>query len=115
MYKQGLPECSMLSGFIVWKSFDWGVFFYTKSRVIVDDVILADNTNSINGHIWSPAALSHVTADKYFHVKHSIIIGRTSSWDCAVDSVAPVSSVVNTQHRAIKTPTGNEHHIFTRI
>ena len=106
MYKQGLPTCSKISGFLIWKNYDWGLFFYTRSRIIVSDTVFADNTNSINGHVWSPHALSHGTADKFVHIQDSTFIGRTSSWDCTIDSIAPVTAVISGKQRAKKTPTG---------
>jgi hypothetical protein len=107
MYKQGVPRCAKISGFTVWKNFDWGLFFYTKSRVIVSDTVFADNTNSINPHVYAPPALTHVTADKFVHVLNTTFIGRTASWDCVVDKVAPKGSVVNAQQRAKKSPSGS--------
>lgn len=106
MYSQGYPRCAKISGFLVWKNYDWGLFFYTKSRIIITDSVFAENTNSINPHVFAPAALSHVTADKFVHVLNTTFIGRTASWDCAVDKVAPKTSVVNTKQRAKRTPSG---------
>jgi hypothetical protein len=107
MYKQGVPRCAEISGFTVWKNFDWGLFFYTKSRVIVSNCVFADNTNSINPHVYQPPALSHVTADKFVHVRNTTFIGRTASWDCVTDKVAPKGSVVNSIQRAKKSPSGS--------
>lgn len=106
MYHQGLPKCSKISDFLIWKNYDWGLFFFTKSRVIVSHCTFADNTNSMNGHVWAPRSLTHETADKFVHVQDSTFIGRTSSWDCTVDSVAPAATVVNSHHRAFKSPSG---------
>lgn len=106
MYKQGVSRCARISGFTVWKNFDWGLFFYTKSRVIVSHSVFADNTNSINPHVYSPHALSHATADKFVHVVNTTLIGRTASWDCVVDKLPPKGSVVNTLQRAKKSPSG---------
>lgn len=106
LYKQGVPRCAKISSFLVWKNYDWGLFFYTKSRVIVSDTTFADNTNSINPHVFAPPALSHVTADKFVHVLNTTFIGRTANWDCVIDKVPPKGSVVNEQQRAKKSPSG---------
>ena len=74
--------------------------------MIVSDSVFADNTNSINPHVYAPPALSHVTADKFVHVLNTTFIGRTASWDCVIDKVAPKGSVVNKQQRAKKAPGG---------
>ena len=96
----------MISGFLAWKNYDWGLFFFTKSRMIIQDNVFADNTNSINGMVYSPPALTHVTSDKFVHIKDTVFIGRTASWDCTIDAIAPATTVVNDFQRAFKTRSG---------
>lgn len=107
LYKQGIPNCAMVSGFVTWKNYDWGLFFFTKSRMVVQDNVFADNVNSINGVVYKPTALSHLTSDKFVHIKDTVIIGRTAGWDCTIDEVAPATTVVNSFQRAFRTRTGN--------
>ncbi len=112
-YGQGIPGCAMISGFLAWKNYDWGLFFFTKSRMIIQDNVFADNTNSINGMVYHPPALTHITSDKFVHIKDTVFIGRTASWDCTIDAVAPVTAVVNDFQRAFKTRSGTvDYHQF---
>ena len=102
----------MVSGFLVWKIYDWGLFFFTKSRVLIRDNVFADNVNSINGMVYDPHALSHKTSDKFVSIQDTVMIGRTASWDCAIDAVEPVTAIVNEKQRAFRTPTGKLYCYF---
>lgn len=42
-YTDGLPGCLKISNFVVWKSWDFGVFGYPDSRVVVQNTVVADN------------------------------------------------------------------------
>lgn len=42
-YHDGLPGCLKISNFVVWKSWDFGVFGYPMSRVIVQNTVVVDN------------------------------------------------------------------------
>ena len=96
----------MISGFLAWKNYDWGLFTFTKSRLIIQDNVFADNVNSINAVVYHPPALTHKTSDKFVHIRDTVIIGRSSSWDCTVDAVEPVTAVVNDFQRAFRTRSG---------
>lgn len=42
-YSDGLPECLKIANFVVWKSWDFGVFGFPTSRVILQDTVVVDN------------------------------------------------------------------------
>lgn len=42
-FHDGLPDCLKIANFILWKSWDFGVFGYPASRVIIQDTVVADN------------------------------------------------------------------------
>ena len=42
-YSDGLPGCLKIANFVLWKSWDFGVFGYPESRVIVQNTVFADN------------------------------------------------------------------------
>lgn len=88
-YEEGLPFCAMLSGFLIWKNYDYGIFTYCQPSVIVDHVIAVDNTVGMFPNVWGPPALSHLTADKYFILRHSLIVGTSPNHDCGEDSIIP--------------------------
>lgn len=88
-YVEGLPGCAMLYGFLIWKNYDYGIFTYCESSVVVDHVIAVDNTVGMFPNVWGPPAKSHRTADKYFILRHSLIVGTSPNYDCAEDSIIP--------------------------
>ena len=86
-YKEGFRECSMIAGYLTWKNLDYGVFIYPQSSVIVDHVIAVDNTVGLLPNVWGPHALTHKTANKYFILRNSLIVGTSPNYDCADDFV----------------------------
>ncbi|KAG7251316.1 hypothetical protein CRUP_021887, partial [Coryphaenoides rupestris] len=69
MNKDGLPGCSLIRGFTVWKSYDYGIYFQTPSNVIVAEVTLADNGLGLMPLVYWPPSLSHAYADKTIQVR----------------------------------------------
>lgn len=106
-YFEGISGCSMISGYLTWGNLDYGIFIYPKPSVIVDSVIVVDNTVGIFPNIWSPKALSHVTENKFFTLRHSLIVGTSPSYDCADDSIVPYARIPFQGLGAKKAPGGN--------
>lgn len=52
-YHDGLPGCLKISNFVIWKNWDYGVFGFPKSRVIVQDTVVADSYIGNEIHIFS--------------------------------------------------------------
>uniref|UniRef100_A0A8C5AWE7 PKHD1 like 1, tandem duplicate 1 n=1 Tax=Gadus morhua TaxID=8049 RepID=A0A8C5AWE7_GADMO len=69
MNKDGLPRCSLIRRFTVWKSYDYGIYFQTASNVIVAGVTLADNGLGLMPLVYSPPSLPHLYADKTIRVR----------------------------------------------
>lgn len=42
-YNDGYPGCAKVANFLSWKNWDYGIFGYPRSRVMVRDCKLADN------------------------------------------------------------------------
>ena len=42
-YHDGLPGCLKIANFVIWKNWDFGIFGFPSSRVIVQDTIVADS------------------------------------------------------------------------
>lgn len=55
-YDDGLPGCLKIANFVIWKNWDYGVFGFPKSRVIVQDTVVADSYigNEIHNYALSP-------------------------------------------------------------
>lgn len=105
-YEDGQADCSLISGFLTWKNLDYGIWFWPESRVIISNVIVADNTVGIMPEIAGPAALSHLTANKFVQLTNSLIVGSSSSYDCVEDPKLPVNSLPFPDSRALKAQGG---------
>ncbi|KAM3595703.1 uncharacterized protein V6R79_001361 [Siganus canaliculatus] len=81
--KDGLPGCSLIQDFFIWRSFDHGIYFQTIVDVIVANVTLVDNGLGIMPLIFAPPALSHTYADKTVHVQNALIVGSSPNFNCS--------------------------------
>ncbi|CAF94000.1 unnamed protein product, partial [Tetraodon nigroviridis] len=82
MNKDGLPGCSQIRGFFIWKSFDHGIYFQTIMRIVVSNVTLVDNGLGIMPFIYAPPSLSHAFADKPVHIQNALIVGSSPNFNC---------------------------------
>uniref|UniRef100_A0A8C5F806 PKHD1 like 1, tandem duplicate 1 n=1 Tax=Gadus morhua TaxID=8049 RepID=A0A8C5F806_GADMO len=83
MNKDGLPRCSLIRRFTVWKSYDYGIYFQTASNVIVAGVTLADNGLGLMPLVYSPPSLPHLYADKTIRVRDSLVVGTSPGFNCS--------------------------------
>ncbi|XP_056273684.1 fibrocystin-L-like [Pseudoliparis swirei] len=81
--KDGLPGCSLVQGFFVWRSFDYGVYFQVVMSVIVSNVTLVDNGMGVMPLIFAPPSLSHSYADKTVDVQNALIVGSSPNFNCS--------------------------------
>ncbi|XP_025757857.1 PKHD1 like 1, tandem duplicate 1 isoform X2 [Oreochromis niloticus] len=79
----GLPGCSHIQGFFVWRSFDYGIYFQTIVNVMVSNVTLVDNGMGIMPMIYGPPSLSHEFANKTVLIQNSLIVGSSPSFNCS--------------------------------
>ncbi|KAM7384668.1 hypothetical protein PAMA_011835 [Pampus argenteus] len=80
--KDGLAGCSLIQGFFVWRSFDYGIYFQTITEVVVSDVTLVDNGMGIMSLVFAPPSVSHAFADKEVHIQNALIVGSSPSFNC---------------------------------
>ncbi|XP_035847175.1 fibrocystin-L-like [Sander lucioperca] len=99
--KDGLPGCSLIQGFFVWRSFDYGIYFQTIMNVIVSNVTLVDNGMGIMPLIFAPPSLSHAYADKTAHIQNALIVGSSPSFNCSATLPrSDFNMVISNGHRA---------------
>lgn len=107
-YREGISDCTMIRGFKVWKNLDYGVYSYPRFSVIVDNLIAVDNTVGVLPYVWSPKAILHQTANKFFILRNSLIVGTSPNYDCADDDIVPYArDPYKGQYGAKKAPGGN--------
>ncbi|XP_061682368.1 PKHD1 like 1, tandem duplicate 1 [Syngnathoides biaculeatus] len=83
MNGDGLPGCSLIRRFFVWRNFDYGIYFQTHMSVRVANVTLVDNGMGIMPMIYAPPSLSHQYADKKIRVENAVLVGRSPHLNCS--------------------------------
>nr|XP_019964621.1 PREDICTED: fibrocystin-L-like [Paralichthys olivaceus] len=99
--KDGLPGCSFIQGFFIWRSYDYAIYFQTIMNVVISNVTLVDNGMGIMPLIFAPPSVSHVYADKMAQVQNALIVGSSPNFNCS--DTLPISdyNIANSEsHRA---------------
>eukprot|EP00794_Sanderia_malayensis_P001202 gene1202-575_t len=113
-YDGHLPVCSRISNFFSWKNYDYGIFAWPTSSIIVSLCTFADNTDNLFLNVAKPPSLSHRRIDKFIEVRDSLVIGVSPSYDCVSDNNQPYPATM-LGSRGRKSPTacgGKETTIF---
>ncbi|KAK2830693.1 hypothetical protein Q5P01_018624 [Channa striata] len=97
----GLPGCSLIQDFFVWKSYDYGIYFQTMMNVIISNVTLVDNGMGIMPLIFAPPSVSHAFADKTAQIQNALIVGSSPNFNCSDTlSNSDYNIAVTAGHRA---------------
>uniref|UniRef100_A0A673FZ74 Fibrocystin-L-like n=1 Tax=Sinocyclocheilus rhinocerous TaxID=307959 RepID=A0A673FZ74_9TELE len=107
MNKEGLPGCSQIQGFTVWRSFDFGIYVQVSMNVLISNVSLIDNGMGIMSLIYSPPSLSHAYSSKTVHVQDALIVGSSPNFNC-FDRLSTTMTYVDLSrsHKAPRPPNG---------
>ncbi|XP_050924319.1 LOW QUALITY PROTEIN: PKHD1 like 1, tandem duplicate 1 [Lates calcarifer] len=107
MNKDGLPGCSFIQGFFIWRSFDYGIYFQTIMNVMISNVTLVDNGMGVMPLIYGPPSVSHAFADKTVHIQNALIVGSSPNFNCSDTLPTSDFNIINTEtHRAPRPPQG---------
>ena len=79
--------CVSISGFTVFKSVNWGIYYQNEPSVIIDSNILVDNQVSVLSFVLYPNMIQHILSGKTTQISNTIFVGRSSSFDCLNDVV----------------------------
>ncbi|KAF7655004.1 hypothetical protein LDENG_00062160 [Lucifuga dentata] len=105
--EDGMPGCTLIQGFNIWRSYDYGIYFQTSSSVIVDNVTLVDNGMGIMPIIYLPPSLTHVYANKFVQITNAFIVGSSPNFNCSDGLPTTDFNVINTNpNRASRPPNG---------
>jgi hypothetical protein len=78
-------ECVRVSGFNIFKSFYWGIYYNNKGSLLVDSNILGDNQVNVWSFVINPSSLDHISANKKVEIKNNVIVGQSPSFNCTTD------------------------------
>uniref|UniRef100_A0A8D3DR72 PKHD1 like 1, tandem duplicate 2 n=1 Tax=Scophthalmus maximus TaxID=52904 RepID=A0A8D3DR72_SCOMX len=105
--RDGLPGCSLIQGFFVWRNFDYGIYFQTIMDVVISNVTLVDNGMGVMPLIFAPASVSHMYADKKAQIQNALIVGSSPNFNCSDTLPSSDYNVVNSaSHRGPRPLNG---------
>ncbi|XP_028646739.2 fibrocystin-L-like [Erpetoichthys calabaricus] len=79
----GLPDCTFIQGFTVWKCWDYGIYFQTSMSVQISNVTLADNGMGIMPMSYTPPSVSHQYSNKTIQIENSLFVGSSPDFNCS--------------------------------
>lgn len=91
--------CMEMSEFTVYKSQYFGIYYQASGAFTADSNTLVDNQINVFSIIFSPSASSHIATDKKVNIKNSLIVGKSSLYDCAEikpNNLSDANSLFNT-------------------
>ncbi|XP_053190049.1 fibrocystin-L-like [Scomber japonicus] len=107
MNKDGLAGCSLIQGFFIWRSLDFGIYFQVIINVVISNVTLVDNGMGVMSIMYAPPAVSHVYADKKVHIQNALIVGSSPNFNCADTlSDSHFNMAITNGHRAPRPLNG---------
>ena len=77
--------CAKFTGFAMSKCAYFGIYYNNKASLVVDDVCISDSAVGIFPMIIGPSATSHQYDDKTALISNSLIVGKSSAYDCSTD------------------------------
>ncbi|XP_053919594.1 fibrocystin [Cuculus canorus] len=95
----GFQTCTRITGFLSYKNYDYGVMFHLGSSVVMDNVVLVDNTVGLMPVVHCLYAKQCHTGKRFIEVRNSIIVATSSTFDCIRDRIKPRSADLTARDR----------------
>uniref|UniRef100_A0A663ML20 PKHD1 ciliary IPT domain containing fibrocystin/polyductin n=1 Tax=Athene cunicularia TaxID=194338 RepID=A0A663ML20_ATHCN len=102
----GFQTCTRITGFLSYKNYDYGVMFHLGSSVIVDNVVLVDNTVGLMPVVHCLYAKQCHTGKRFIELRNSVIVATSSTFDCIRDRIKPHSADLTAKDRPPRYPLG---------
>ena len=77
--------CVSLSYFTIFKCSHYGIYYQNPPSAIADSNVLVDNQVNVYLKVIEPSPLLHEVVNKRETVSNSIIVGRSTTFDCNYD------------------------------
>ncbi|XP_054677398.1 fibrocystin isoform X7 [Grus americana] len=100
----GFQTCTRITGFLSYKNYDYGVMFHLGSSVVVDNVVLVDNTVGLMPVVYCLYAKQCHTGKRFIELRNSIIVATSSTFDCIRDRIKPHSADLTAKDRPPYSP-----------
>ncbi|NXE82096.1 PKHD1 protein, partial [Cochlearius cochlearius] len=95
----GFQTCTRITGFLSYKNYDYGVMFHLGSSVIMDNVVLVDNTVGLMPVVYCLYAKQCHTGKRFIELRNSVIVATSSTFDCIRDRIKPHSADLTAKDR----------------
>ncbi|KAM6083161.1 fibrocystin [Chlamydotis macqueenii] len=95
----GLETCTRITGFLSYKNYDYGIMLHLGSSVIIDNVVLVDNTVGLMPVVYCLYAEQCHTAKRFIELRNSVIVATSSTFDCIRDRIRPLSADLTAKDR----------------
>ncbi|KAL3886654.1 hypothetical protein ACJMK2_026634, partial [Sinanodonta woodiana] len=88
-------SCTRLANFTLWKNHDYGLYYNNYPSTKLTDNVVIENGVNIFSMVVGPSSLKHQYENKFAHVANTLIVGRTSSFDCSYNGLLSPSVEMN--------------------
>uniref|UniRef100_A0A8B9BGR9 PKHD1 ciliary IPT domain containing fibrocystin/polyductin n=1 Tax=Anser brachyrhynchus TaxID=132585 RepID=A0A8B9BGR9_9AVES len=95
----GFPTCTRITGFLSYKNYDYGMMFHLGSSVIMDNVVLVDNTVGLMPVLYCLYAKQCHTGKRFLELRDSLIVATSSTFDCISDRIKPQAADLTSRDR----------------
>ncbi|XP_056344169.1 fibrocystin [Oenanthe melanoleuca] len=113
LYQQdGFQTCTRITGFLSYKNYDYGLMLHLGGSIIVENVLLVDNTVGLLAVLHCAYAEPCYVGKKFIELKNSVIVATSSTFDCLRDRIKPLSAAPTAQDRPPRFPLRGRVGIF---
>ena len=99
----------MLSGYINWKNWDYGIYYNNRYSVKLTNVVSADNGADILAIVYGSSSVAHICDQKTVEITNSIFIGSSSTMDWPKVNFPKGTYIDHSRHcRALTGPGGEK-------
>uniref|UniRef100_A0A8C3MZI7 Uncharacterized protein n=1 Tax=Geospiza parvula TaxID=87175 RepID=A0A8C3MZI7_GEOPR len=102
--EDGFQTCTRITGFLSYKNYDYGVMLHLGGSIIVENVVLVDNTVGLLAMVHCAYPEQCYTGKKFIELKNSVIVATSSTFDCLRDRIQPHSADPTAQDRPPRYP-----------
>ncbi|KAG8441692.1 hypothetical protein GDO86_010757 [Hymenochirus boettgeri] len=107
MNQDGLPGCSLIRRFKLWKCFDYGIYVQSTESVKITESVFVDNGMGIFTIVYTPAATSHQTSDKTATISNSLFVGSSPDFNCSDTLTNSDANIrISAEHRSTRPIKG---------
>ncbi|XP_014113099.1 PREDICTED: fibrocystin [Pseudopodoces humilis] len=102
--EDGFQTCTRITGFLSYKNYDYGVMLHLGGSIMLENVVLVDNTVGLLAVVHCAYAEQCYTGKKFIELKNSVIVATSSTFDCLRDRIKPHSADPTAQDRPPRYP-----------